>query len=80
MLGSNFPNINNPGLSTTDQILMKTMPEMFAAMQQMKAANNRSNNSGGDRTLGIGGSMQPMTDANASPFTLLHLGRLGALN
>jgi len=76
LLGSNFPSINNPGLSTTDQILMKTMPEMFAAMQQLKAANNTSNNSGGS-DFGVNGFLQPLTDANASPYTLLHLGRLG---
>ena len=77
LLGSNFPNINNPGLSTTDQILMKTMPEVFAAMQQMKAANNASNNNRGGSDFGVAGFMQPLTDPNASPYTLLHLGRLG---
>lgn len=76
-IGSNFTNISAPGLSTTDQILMKSMPELFAAMQQMKAANNAQNNSGGGN-LGIGGAMQPATDPFASVYAPLHLSRLGA--
>jgi len=77
-LGSNFPNIRSPELSTTDQILMKTMPEMFAAMQQMRAANNAQNNNNGGGNLGIGGAMQPATDPFASVYAPLHLSRLGA--
>lgn len=77
-IGSNFTNISAPGLSTTDQILMKSMPELFAAMQQMKAANNAQNNSSGGGNLGVGGTMQPATDPFASIYAPLHLSRLGA--
>lgn len=76
-LGSNFTNISSPGLSTTDQILMKSMPELFAAMQQMKAANTAQNNNGGGN-IGVGGAMQPATDPFASWYGPLHLSRLGA--
>ena len=77
-IGSNFTNISAPGLSTTDQILMKSMPELFAAMQQMKAANNAQNNSSGGGNVGVGGTMQPATDPFASIYAPLHLSRLGA--
>lgn len=77
-LGSNFTNISAPGLSTTDQILMKTMPDLFAAMQQLKASNNTQRNNSGGGNLGVGGSMQPAVDPFASVYAPLHLSRLGA--
>ena len=75
-LGSNFPNINAPTLSTTDQILMETMPELFRAMQSLKSLNNGGGNT--TTTDGTGGILQPASDPHASLFAPLHLSRLGA--
>ena len=75
-LGSNFPNINAPSLSTTDQILMETMPEFFKAMQDLKSLNNSRGNT--TTTDGTGGILQPAADPHASLFAPLHLSRLGA--
>ena len=75
-LGSNFPNINAPTLSTTDQILMETMPELFRAMQSLKSLSNGGGNT--TTTDGTGGILQPASDPHASLFAPLHLSRLGA--
>ena len=75
-LGSNFPNINAPSLSTTDQILMETMPEFFKAMQDLKSLNNSRGNT--TTTDGTGGILQPAVDPFASLYAPLHLSRLGA--
>jgi len=75
-LGSNFPNINGPSLSVTDQILMQSMPEVFKSLQDLKSLNKGGNNT--TTTDGTGGILQPAVDPFASFYAPLHLQRLGA--